>query len=122
MEQLVLKMLYFLQTTFKGRVFMTHPTKAIYRYSYFCSFFVHFKNSCIKPVFHQANLFARHKAKTRIQQSDWLAKKFAASSTNHVAEFLFSLRFARTNSPSGKRALYLKCLTLGCIRDHDTLH
>ena len=119
MEQLVLKMLYFLQTTFKGRVFMTHPTKAIYRYSYFCSFFVHFK---IRVLSHQGNLFARHKAKTRIQQRDWLAKKFAASSTNHVAEFLFSLRFARTNSPSGKRALYLKCLTLGCIRDHDTLH
>ena len=47
----------------------------------------------------------RREAKTRIQQRDWLAKKFAASSTNHVAGFLFSLRVARTNSPSGKRAL-----------------
>ena len=45
------------------------------------------------------------RSKTRIQQRDWLAKKFAASSTNHVAGFLFSLRVARTNSPSGKRAL-----------------
>ena len=59
----------------------------------------------IKPIFHQANLFARREAKTRIQQRDWLAKKFAASSTNHVSEFLFSLRVARTNLPSGKRAL-----------------
>ena len=50
-------------------------------------------------------MFARREAKTRIQQRDWLAKKFAASSTNHVAGFLFSLRVARTNSPSGKRAL-----------------
>ena len=48
----------------------------------------------------------RREAKTRIQQRDWWAKKFAASSTNHVAGFLFSLRVARTNSPSGKRALY----------------
>ena len=46
----------------------------------------------------------RCKAKTRIQQRDWLAEKFASSSTSHVAEFLFSLRIARTNSPSGKRA------------------
>ena len=37
-------------------------------------------------------MFARREAKTRIQQRDWLAKKFAASSTNHVAGFLFSLR------------------------------
>ena len=59
----------------------------------------------IKSVFHWANLFARREAKTRIQQRDWLAKKFAASSTNHVAGFLFSLRVARTNSPSGKQAL-----------------
>ena len=50
-------------------------------------------------------MFARREAKTRIQQRDWLAKKFVASATNHVAEFLFSLRVARTNSPSGKRAL-----------------
>ena len=50
-------------------------------------------------------MFARGEAKTRIQQRDWLAKKFAASSTNHVAGFLFSLRVARANSPSGKRAL-----------------
>ena len=32
-------------------------------------------------------------------------RTFDRLSTNHVAGFLFSLRVARTNSPSGKRAL-----------------
>ena len=50
-------------------------------------------------------MFARREAKPRIQQRDWLAKTFAALSTIHVAEFLVSLRVARTNSPSAKRAL-----------------
>ena len=58
----------------------------------------------VKPVFHWANLFARREAKKRIQQlRDWLAKKLAALSTNHVAEFLFSLQSREQNSPSGKR-------------------
>ena len=60
-------------------------------------------------------MFARREAKTRIQQRDWLAKKFAASSTNHVAGFLFSLRVARTNSPSGKRALLVLEKFFGCM-------
>ena len=60
---------------------------------------------CLKPVFHYANLFARREAKTRIRQRDWLTKQQTFLPTNHVAEFLFSLRVARTNSPSGKRAL-----------------
>ena len=59
------------------------------------------RTMCLKPVF-----------QTRIQQRDWLAKKFAASSTNHVAVFLFSLRVARTNSPSGKRALVPKIIRI----------
>ena len=61
-------------------------------------------NPGLKPVFHWANLFARREAKTRIRQRDWLTKQRTFSPTNHVAEFLFSLRVARTNSPSGKRA------------------
>ena len=43
-----------------------------------------------------------------IQQRDWLPKQRTLSPTNHVAEFLFSLRVARTNLPSGKRALVIK--------------
>ena len=50
-------------------------------------------------------MFARREAKTRIRQRDWLTKQRTFSPTNHVAEFSFSLRVARTNSPSGKRAL-----------------
>ena len=49
---------------------------------------------------HWANLFVRIEARTGIKQRDWLAKKFAVSLTNRVAEFLCSLRVARTNSPS----------------------
>ena len=72
-----------------------------------CAFlrvYVALTNTCVKPVFHWANLFARREAKTRIRQRDWLTKQRTFSPTNHVAEFLFSLRVARTNSPSGKRA------------------
>ena len=54
---------------------------------------------------HYANLFAGIEAKTGIKQSDWLAKKFVFLLTNHVAEFLCSLKVARTNSPSGKPSL-----------------
>ena len=53
-------------------------------------------------------MFARREAKTRIRQRDWLTKQRIFSPTNHVAEFLFSLRVARTNSSSGKRTLDLR--------------
>ena len=49
-----------------------------------------------------------HQRKTRIQQGDWLTKRRTFSPTNHVAEFLLSLRVARTNSPSGKPAYSCK--------------
>ena len=58
-----------------------------------------------EPVFHQANLLARIKAKTGIKQREYLAKKFAFSLTNHIAEFLCSLRVAQTNSLSVKLTL-----------------
>ena len=48
-------------------------------------------------------LYARE-AKTRIQQRDWVAEKFIFLLTNHVAEFLLSLRVWRTNSLDGKQA------------------
>ena len=43
----------------------------------------------------------------KIQQRDWLAKNRTFSLTNHITEYLFSLLFARTNSPSGKPALHI---------------
>ena len=63
--------------------------------------------TCIgfKPVFHLANLFARREAKTRIRQRDWLTlvgEKIRREQVGTVPTFFL---FARTNSPSGKRAL-----------------
>ena len=55
------------------------------------------------------NLFARREAKTRNQQRDWLTKRQTFSPTNHVAEFLFAIRVAQANSPSGKPAQVLFC-------------
>ena len=61
--------------------------------------------SQIKPVFHLANLFARREAKTRIRQRDWLTlvgEKIRREQVGTVPTFFL---FARTNSPSGKRAV-----------------
>ena len=58
----------------------------------------------LKPVFHLANLFARREAKTRIRQRDWLTlagEKILREQVGTVPTFFL---FARTNSPSGKRA------------------
>ena len=46
-----------------------------------------------------------------------MAKKFAFLLTNHVAEFLCSIRFARTNSPCGKPA-YFTCVSSSLNRCH----
>ena len=57
----------------------------------------------------------RREAKTRIRQRDWLkwlAKKFAA---NKWEAFLHFFLFARTNWPSGKKALVPLCK---CFRIH----
>ena len=40
-------------------------------------------------------------AKTKFRQCDWSAKKFAAKKLD--SSYSFTCRFARTNSPSGKR-------------------
>ena len=45
----------------------------------------------LKPVFHQANLFARREAKTRIRQRDWLklaGKKIRREQVGSVPTFL----------------------------------
>ena len=45
----------------------------------------------IKPVFHQANLFARREAKTRIRQRDWLklaGEKIRREQVGSVPTFL----------------------------------
>ena len=58
----------------------------------------------VKPVFHLATLFARREAKTRIRHRDWLTlagEKIRREQVGTVPTFLI---FARTSSPSGKRA------------------
>ena len=59
----------------------------------------------VKPVFHQANLFARTDKKVGTLPTCLCEFFRQPILTNHVAGFLFSPRVARTNSPSGKRAL-----------------
>ena len=61
----------------------------------------------LKPIFHLATLFARREAKTRTRQRDWLTlvgEKIRREQLGTVPTFFL---FARTNSPSGKRALVI---------------
>ena len=78
--------------------------KKIYMHMQLRPRYVSFNIAQSKARFPLGEFVRATRAKTRIQQRDWLPKQRTFSPTNHVAEFLFSLRVARTNSPSGKRA------------------
>ena len=66
-------------------------------------------------VYNRIPCLTRVEAKTGIKQRDWLVKNFAFSLPNHVAEFLCSLRVARTNLPGGKLAYKCNLLTCGDV-------
>ena len=54
-----------------------------------------------RPVFGR---ICSREAKTKFRQCDWSAKKFAAKKLDQLfSSYSFTCRFARTDSPSGKR-------------------